>query len=129
MTLIEILNQKSSDCPQNGKIWNVAKEIVKDVIEHSKLISSQMTTYDIHDERHSECLISIIEQLLGDKINSLTFYELLMIYLSSYLHDSGMALPNWEYEALKAVEGNESFYDTSIKYPIRNDFKAVQTIK
>lgn len=129
MSLIEALNEKSLTCPQNEKILHIAQDIVRDVIEHSRLISSQMTTYDIHDERHSECLISIIEQLLGDKINSLNFYELLMIYLSSYLHDSGMALPNWEYEALKAVEGNESFYDTSIKYPIRNDFKAVQTIE
>ncbi|MEG0685762.1 MAG: hypothetical protein RR425_00605, partial [Erysipelotrichales bacterium] len=51
---------------------------------------------------------------------------LFLLYLSAYLHDSAMALPQWEYEALKAVEGTKSCYDNSVKFAMRNDLKATQ---
>ena len=30
-----------------------------------------------------------------------------MIYMSAYLHDSAMAMPDWEYNVLRTVEGTE----------------------
>lgn len=55
-----------------------------------------------------------MESLLGDKLNLLSCYELILLYLSAYLHDSAMALPQWEYNVLKAVEGTEEIYDNTL---------------
>ena len=111
ISLLKIIEQKSTSCDKNKKLWLVSKDIIQSVVEHSKQISSQMSEYDIHDERHSEKVIEIMEHLLVEKIEKLSFYELILLYLSAYLHDSGMALPNWEYEALRAVEGCDKYYD------------------
>lgn len=127
VSIIEIIEQKSASCDENKKLWQVSKDIIESVVEHSKQISSQMSEYDIHDERHSEKVIEIMEHLLVEKIEKLSFYELILLYLSAYLHDSGMALPNWEYEALRAVEGCDKYYDSTLKFSIKNDFKSPQT--
>lgn len=127
ISIIEIIEQKSASCDENKKLWQVSKDIIESVVEHSKQISSQMSEYDIHDERHSEKVIEIIENLLAEKIKQLSFYELILLYLSAYLHDSGMALPNWEYEALRAVEGCDDFFDSTLRFSIKNDFKSPQT--
>ena len=127
VSIIEIIEQKSASCDENKKLWQVSKDIIKSVVEHSKQISSQMSEYDIHDERHSEKVIEIMEHLLVEKIEKLSFYELILLYLSAYLHDSGMALPNWEYDALRAVEGCDKYYDSTLKFSIKNDFKSPQT--
>ena len=127
VSIIEIIEQKSASCDENKKLWQVSKDIIKSVVEHSKQISSQMSEYDIHDERHSEKVIEIMEHLLVEKIEKLSFYELILLYLSAYLHDSGMAFPNWEYDALRAVEGCDKYYDSTLKFSIKNDFKSPQT--
>lgn len=127
VSILEIIEQKSASCDENKKLWQVSKDIIKSVVEHSKQISSQMSEYDIHDERHSEKVIEIMEHLLVEKIEKLSFYELILLYLSAYLHDSGMALPNWEYDALRAVEGCDKYYDSTLKFSIKNDFKSPQT--
>ena len=127
VSILEIIEQKSTSCDENSKLWQVSKEIIKSVVEHSKQISSQMTEYDIHDERHSEKVIEIIENLLAEKLNQLSFYEIILLYLSAYLHDSGMALPKWEYEALRAVEGCDEYFDSTLNFSIKNDFKSPQT--
>ena len=127
VSIIEIIEQKSASCEENKKLWQVSKDIIESVVEHSKQISSQMSEYDIHDERHSEKVIEIMEHLLVEKIEKLSFYELILLYLSAYLHDSGMALPKWEYEALRAVEGCNEFFDSTLRFSIKNDFKSPQT--
>ena len=86
ITILEIIEQKSISCDENKKLWQVSKDIIKSVVEHSKQISSQMTEYDIHDERHSEKVIEIMENLLVEKLERLSFYELILLYLSTYLH-------------------------------------------
>lgn len=106
-----------------NELWSICMKIVEDTIQHNKLITSQMSNYDLHDETHSEQVICIIESLLGDKINELTCYEAILLYLSAYLHDSAMALPTWEYDLLKAVEGTDEIYDNTLEFRIVNDFK------
>lgn len=127
ISISEIIEQKSTSCDENKKLWQASKDIIKSVVEHSKQISSQMTEYDIHDERHSEKVIEIMENLLDEKLKQLSFYELILLYLSAYLHDSGMALPKWEYEALRVVEGCDEFFDSTLRFSIKNDFKSPQT--
>lgn len=119
---IEELLQKHKN-EQYNELWSVCQKIVEDTIQHNKLITSQMSNYDLHDETHSEQVVSIIENLLGDKINEITCYEAILLYLSAYLHDSAMALPSWEYDLLKAVEGTDKIYDNTLEFRIGNDFK------
>ena len=119
---IEELLQAHQNTKYN-ELWAICKKIVEDSIQHSKLITAQMSNYDLHDASHSEQVIVIIENLLGDKINGITCYEAILLYLSAYLHDSAMALPNWEYELLKAVEGTEDLFDNTLAFRISNDFK------
>lgn len=107
-------------------LWRVVEEIIKDTVEHNKGIAAQMPVYDTHDSSHSEKIIEIMESIIGDKLTNLTFTELLLLYMSAYLHDSAMAMPSWEYESLKAVEGSEKCFDNSLKFHIRNDFKPAQ---
>lgn len=106
-------------------LWSVCKEIIESVAAHNKRIIAQMSNYDMHDETHSEKVLEIIESLLGEKIQKLTFYELVLIYMSAYLHDSAMAMPDWEYNVLRAVEGTEQLQDTTLRFFIGNDFKPV----
>ena len=68
ISLLKIIEQKSTSCDKNKKLWLVSKDIIQSVVEHSKQISSQMSEYDIHDERHSEKVIEIMEHLLVEKI-------------------------------------------------------------
>ena len=119
---IEELLQSHQNTKYN-EFWSVCKKIVEDSIQHSKLITAQMSNYDLHDASHCEQVIVIIENLLGDKIDGITCYEAILLYLSAYLHDSAMALPNWEYELLKAVEGTEDLFDNTLAFRISNDFK------
>jgi len=119
---IEELLQAHQNTKYN-EFWAVCKKIVEDSIQHSKLITAQMSNYDLHDASHSEQVIVIVENLLGDKINNITCYEAILLYLSAYLHDSAMALPNWEYELLKAIEGTEELFDNTLAFRISNDFK------
>ena len=50
-----------------------------------------MRDYDTHDKEHSERVLEIIEDILGQNMEKLTVYELLLLYMSAYLHDSAMA--------------------------------------
>jgi hypothetical protein len=126
--IVEKIENKKSEIKndKNDMLWISCKKVVSDTINHNKNIISQMSSYDIHDEEHSEKILEIEEALLGEKINDLSFSELLLLYLSAYLHDSAMALPEWEYKALKAVEGTDDCYDSSVDFAIRNDLKAKQ---
>lgn len=121
--IVELLNQEKDDKSQN--LWKVCKDIIDNIIQHNKQIISQMSNYDIHDQEHSEKVLEIIENILGEKITDLSFYELILIYMSAYLHDSAMAMPKWEYDLLKAVEGTEDYYDNTLMFRVCNDYKPV----
>lgn len=52
-----------------------------------------------------------------DGFKRLTIMEAFMIYLSGYLHDTGMALPDWLFSLLKTVENqNYVFHDEETYY-------------
>ena len=125
MKLLEKIEStlKSLNNSNYNDLWSECKKIVEAAIQHNKLITAQMSNYDLHDEAHSEQVVNIIENLLSDKIESLTCYEAILLYVSAYLHDSAMALPSWEYELLKSLEGTETIYDNTLTFRICNDFK------
>lgn len=108
-------------------MWHVCRGIVENVSQHNKQIIAQMRDYDTHDKEHSEKVLEIIEDILGQNMEKLTVYELLLLYMSAYLHDSAMALPDWEYKVLKAVEGTEEYHDNTLEFTICNDYKPKHT--
>lgn len=108
-------------------LWRVCRGIVENVSQHNKQIIAQMRDYDTHDKEHSEKVLEIIEDILGQNMEKLTVYELLLLYMSAYLHDSAMALPDWEYKVLKAVEGTEEYHDNTLEFTICNDYKPKHT--
>ena len=108
-------------------LCRVCREIVGNVSQHNKQIIAQMRDYDTHDKEHSEKVLEIIEDILGQNMEKLTVYELLLLYMSAYLHDSAMALPDWEYKVLKAVEGTEEYHDNTLEFTICNDYKPKHT--
>ena len=108
-------------------LWRVCRGIVENVSQHNKQIIAQMRDYDTHDKEHSEKVLEIIEDILGQNMEKLTVYELLLLYMSTYLHDSAMALPDWEYKVLKAVEGTEEYHDNPLEFTICNDYKPKHT--
>lgn len=127
MELAEII-EKKLNTDSARRLWETSKEIVEDCKKHLTQITAQMPNYDIHDENHSQKVLSNIEEFMGDNAEKLSLYQLIIIYLSCYLHDSAMALPMWEYNFLRAVEGCEECYDNSTPFLIRNDFKAPQSL-
>ena len=125
---LKAIIEKKIDTDIARRLWDISKSIVDDCMQHLTQVTTQMRNYDIHDKSHSEKVLSIIEQLLGDNAEKLTLYELMIIYLSCYLHDSAMALPMWEYNILRAVEGCADCYDNSAPFSIKNDFCAPQSL-
>jgi len=128
VNLEKLIEEKINSSDKCHALWSFLKKPLEDCKHHLSQITRQMSNYDIHDEKHSSKVLENIENLLGDKANSLSCYELILIYSSCFLHDAAMALPKWEYNMLKAAEGCNECYDNKIEYPIRNDFKPAQSL-
>jgi hypothetical protein len=130
MKIIEILKQRSNkpkdDVKIELKLYNLADDLEKKCRAHLKRIISVMPEFDLHDETHSEKIIENIEMLLGnEKLNSLSTYELFLLYLSAFFHDCAMAPSDWEINTMKLTEGNEQYFqvDFSIKHDLKTPLK------
>lgn len=135
MTIKEKIDQTLAtlqvDNPQLHEICfqlNISIErIIKDVKDHLSSISLQMPDYDKHDATHSEKVLYNIEQLLRDEgIRNLTLLEAQLLRLCCYLHDTGMALPNYATSLLTAVEQKD--YEFHRNSPIRTIIAELKTI-
>ncbi len=132
MAIVEVIENKINALESDDFfriLWSEVKKIVGDSNQHLKQITAQLNNYDIHDEQHCNKVLSNIELILGDEVvKSLNLYEQVLIYASSFLHDSAMALPVWEYEMLRAVEGTKECYNNSVKIRISNDLKPINKL-
>jgi Fe-S-cluster formation regulator IscX/YfhJ len=127
MKIIDVLKQRSEtvkdDIKIELKLYNLADDLEKKCRTHLKRIIIIMPEFDLHDEKHSEKVLENIEKLLGDKIlNSLSSYELFLLYLSAFLHDCAMAPSDWEINTMKLTEGTSEYYQDD--FSIKNDLKA-----
>ena len=112
MELKSILESRVSDSKYRSQEHEVigwmsrkADEIKNLASRHLKYVSHVFEEFDIHDAEHSEGVLGIIEDLLGDKASELSSYDLFSLIAVSYLHDCGMAVSDSEMEVLKMVEG------------------------
>lgn len=129
MKIIEELEKRSKSPSDTVKIelklYNLADSLEKKARNHLKRITNILPEFDIHDEKHSEKVVSNIEKLIADNIKKLSTYELFLLQLSSFFHDCAMAPSDWEVNVLRFTEGTEKFkvYDKSINHDLKEPFK------
>jgi len=94
-----------TDASEIRKLVSFVDDVQTSAKHHLKRIMAQMPEYDLHDVDHANAVLRNIEDLLGPTvIGSLTSCELTLLYLSTYMHDTGMALPDWDLKVLAAIE-------------------------
>lgn len=93
-----------------------AGEIMSETSFHLEHVSQVFKEFDNHDARHSEGVLRIIEDLIGNKADELSSYDLFSLIAVSYLHDCGMAVSDYEMQVIKLVE--EQF---SGQKPVKTD--------
>ena len=99
-----------------------AETVAEKAKEHAKRILQQLPEFDLHDEVHLAAVLSNLEQIIGQPaFSKLSIYELFFLYTGSYLHDVGMALPDWELKAIEAVEAETGLSDPSWKADFRTN--------
>lgn len=118
-----------SEYDKYTQFWSDVNKIITDNKHHLHQITSQLHNYDLHDETHCDKVLENMELLLEHKMEELTFYELVLLYLSANLHDCAMALPNWEYKLLSSVEGTITNYDPKNVLRINNDLQPPKTLR
>ncbi|MCH5279515.1 MAG: ATP-binding protein [Christensenellaceae bacterium] len=133
MTIKEKIKEELHEIEQeDSQLYNVCyklntefAEIIEDVCDHLSKIQSQMPDYDKHDKEHSKKVLDNIERLLQDEgIKNLTLLEAMMIELCCYFHDTGMAVPDWSFELLEAVESeNYRFHSNSSVTTIETELR------
>jgi molecular chaperone HtpG len=131
---IEKRLESQKDCGEGNydnhmQLWNNIKQIISDNAHHLDQVTAQLHNYDIHDKTHCDKVLENMELILGSKIENLSFYELVLLYLSANLHDCAMALPSWEYKLISSVEGTQEIFDPKNTLRINNDLQPVKTLK
>lgn len=94
---------------RNTDLYSEAKKIISSATEHLKRITNVFQNFDSHDCGHSERIVGYIKDILDDKINQLSSYDIFFIVISAYLHDCGMAVSDREINIMKLIE--KSDYD------------------
>lgn len=125
MKILAELKQRvsTSENPILAELCSLASTIEIDSKHHLKRISSVLPEFDLHDESHSEQVLSNIESLLGDTgISNLTSYELFFLHLAPFLHDCALAPPDWELKLLNLTEGGEQYCHPNCL--LKHDLKA-----
>lgn len=98
MILNKLETQLKKICDENPEynilysIWNLNKQKCSEALKN---VLMTYPHYSMHDDSHSETVISNIEMLLGDRIEKLSPTDISLLLHASYCHDLGMILP-WE---------------------------------
>lgn len=120
--VIEILNQRVNTTDEiNSWLFTTIQSIIKQSTNHLKGVERVMPEFDLHDSSHSASVLEVIEMLLGDTAENLSSFELFYIIASSYLHDCGMAISDFEKNIMKLTEGTDDIY--LCKDSLKNDGK------
>lgn len=111
MKLIDILRKRASDDKFEKDIcsWlsSKADDIISKASAHLKYVQHVLDEFDIHDAGHSEGVLKVMEDLLGDDAEKLSSYDLFSLIAVAYLHDCGMAISDAEINVMKLVENDE----------------------
>jgi len=75
------------------------------------LVRETFPDYTMHDQKHAENVVAMVEQLLGPDLNTVTPLEAAMLILAAYFHDIGMVYDPAELSALVEEEDFREFLD------------------
>lgn len=113
MKLIDTLQQRESNNNLNENEKKVcswlhtkADDIIEKASNHLENVRNVLVEFDKHNKEHSEAVLTIIEELLGDNAAKLSSYELFLLISAAYLHDCGMAVSDSEISVMKLVENS-----------------------
>lgn len=113
MLLEDTLHQLSDDADKQNMYsqWIIIKKKTESKL---KTVCNYFPHFSKHDSSHSQTIATYIGNLLGeDRINKLSYSDILMMLLSFYKHDIGMAL---EYEDVYKRFHSSTFKETLDKY-------------
>ncbi|MEB9722629.1 ATP-binding protein, partial [Bacillus cereus] len=127
MNFIDILKDGKDNGNDNEKLAVLYEKLKPDIVNHLKNITSTLPDFDIHDGSHSEKILQNMLVLIDaqNKANQFTGYEFFLLGLSAYMHDTGMAMPEWEVKLFKMIEGSHEFplYDEDLDMNLNSDLK------
>lgn len=111
MKLIKILEKRISDDHYDKAVveWlhYTAKTIITKTSAHLKHVRNVLPEFDEHNVEHSEKVLEIMENLLGDQAERLSSYDIFSLIAVAYLHDCGMAVSDYEVNVMKLVEDGD----------------------
>lgn len=113
MLLEERLYQLSNDADKENMYsqWKIIKNKTESKL---KTVCNYFPHFSKHDGSHSQAIATYISNLLGEeRINKLSYSDILMMLLSFYKHDVGMAL---QYEEIYDRFDSSDFKETLDKY-------------
>ena len=124
--VIEIIGHRVKKADKiSSWLYSKAQLIMDQAANHLQYVARVMPEFDLHDSSHSEEVLDIIEKVAGTSIRNLSTIELFFIIASSYLHDCGMALSDYEVKVMSLTEGTKEKYLTCTS--LKNDGKKCLT--
>ena len=96
-----------------------ADEIIKEASAHLEYVQHPFPEFTLHNKKHSENVLKVMEDLLGEDAKKLNSYELFSLIAVAYLHDCGMGVSDCEINVL--IEAEKLDERQSIDYENAND--------
>ncbi|MFW5891620.1 MAG: HD domain-containing protein, partial [bacterium] len=116
------LEEKCENDEYGSNVMSLVNNMAHDAYERSKLIIKHMGEYTLHDGTHIFSILNIMNKILPNKtIEKLSTPELMLLILTAFFHDIGMAPAQNKVSAWKEAFNEMSFDDTKdhLEY---NDF-------
>lgn len=92
----------------------MVKEKVESAISNLELIRDTFPTYTLHNAKHSQNVLRLMGELLGDQIEKITPLEGAILILAAYYHDIGMVFKE---ELRNNLEMEPDFKSFTRQYP------------
>ncbi|MCI5191928.1 MAG: metal-dependent phosphohydrolase [Candidatus Electrothrix sp. AU1_5] len=90
--IYSLLQKKCEDDPAGTQVLNLVNNATYDAYQRTKTIIRHMGEYTLHDGDHLFRVLSLMERLLSDEqLEKLNVPELMLLILSAFFHDIGMA--------------------------------------
>ena len=108
--IYKILKERCSQENDNigASILSLVNDIVTFACDKSKTILKYMPEYTLHDQTHLFRVLLLMERLIPpDTLDQLSIPELMMLILSAFLHDIGMAPEEEDISAWKKIWADE----------------------
>lgn len=91
-TIYIVLNEKCKNDPSGNQVLELIDEAIYYAYQRTKTILINMGEFTLHDGDHLFRVLFLMEKLLSsDILNKLSVPELMLLILSAFFHDIGMA--------------------------------------